>query len=196
MEQMINQIMSLAEHSRCRAVGANSANKRAKGAFRMQIDWRKYFLWWYWALLDTRWILAPIALPPISPKSQDKSVALVCNQTERRGRTSYYHCIKQSAHASTWAIAGPRHIPMEFWYQPPPNSVITKGPFFGFLHDTFWKRVGFRWILVCNLPKNQIFSSRVRDHVSVLPQVSEQTLGHQIDSAARCKSLYDSRASI
>ncbi|KIM83763.1 hypothetical protein PILCRDRAFT_413222 [Piloderma croceum F 1598] len=44
--------------------------------------------------------------------------------------------------------------------------------------------------------KIQIFSSRVGDYVSVLPQASEQALGQQIDSATRCKSLYDSRTSI
>ena len=71
------------------------------------------------------------------------------------------------------SLAGPRHIPMELRYRPPPNSVVTKVPIFGFLHDTFRKRVGFRWFLVCNLLKNAkkipIFSSRFRDRVSVLP---------------------------
>ena len=72
-----------------------------------------------------------------------------------------------------------------------PNSVVTKVPIFGYLHDTFRKRVGFRWILVYNLQKistNTIFSSRVRGRILVLPR-------HQIEctNTERCKSVYDSK---
>ena len=89
---------------------------------------------------------------------------------------------------------GPRHIPMELWYRPPPNSVVTKVPIFGFWYDTFRKRVGFRWFLVCNLQKNPqkipIFFLAPAIVFRCF-QASEQAPGHQIKCVRILRDGYD-----